>query len=150
MKKKIIFYSIFVLCLISFLTPTIIQAQPIRNSLPDSYSVNILEAYYVDVDIYTKLELLSQTQSTAENYYLQVTLLNPIGEEATILLRVMTHSELLILDIVFYNYATVSGDYTILASIISNNRWYAETDIVIFDPPSGGSEGDPYIGISVR
>ena len=80
---------------------------------------------------------------------LQITLINPIGEEATYLLRVLTHSELLILNIVFYHHATVAGDYTILATIISNNRWYAETDIVIFDPPGGGSEGDPYIGITI-
>ncbi|MCE7747093.1 MAG: hypothetical protein GPJ51_01760, partial [Candidatus Heimdallarchaeota archaeon] len=54
-----------------------------------------------------------------------------------------------ILNVIFYHCATVAGDYTVLATIISNNRWYAETDVVIFDPPGGGTEGDPYIGITI-
>ena len=148
MKKQIILYSILIACLSTLVLPVVTQAQPIRTTTDDAYSVSILDAYYIGYDIYSTLEVWAQTQSSSENYYLQITLIDPLGEEATYLLRVMTHTELLILNIVFYNHATVSGDYTILATIISNNRWYAETDVIIFDPP-GGSQGDPYIGITI-
>ncbi|TFG09007.1 hypothetical protein EU534_02495 [Candidatus Heimdallarchaeota archaeon] len=149
MKKQIILYSIFIVCVMSLVLPLTAQALPIKTTADEAYSVKILEAYYIEDDIYSKMEIKAQTQSTAENFYLKLTLINPIGEELSYLLKVMTHLEYLILDIVFYNSATVAGDYTILATIISNNRWYAETDMVVFDPPNGGSEGDPYIGISL-
>ena len=149
MKKQIILYTVFFACLTLFIAPQVSHAAPVRTTTEDAYSVSILEAYYIEDDVYTTIEVWAQTQATAENYYLQVTLINPIGEGYTFLLKVMTHQEQLTLYIVFYHTATVAGDYTILATIISNNRWYAETDMVIFDPPNGGSEGDPYVGITI-
>ena len=148
MKKQIILYSVFIVFLAAFALP-LTQAQPTRIATEDAYSVTILDAYYVEQDIYSTVQVLAKTQSTSENYYLELTVVNPIGEEVTFLLRVMTHQELLTLHIVFYNTATVAGDYTILATIITNNRWYAETDIIVFDPPGGGTEGDPEIGITI-
>ena len=148
MKKQIILYYIFLVCVTALILPLTIQALPLRTA-EDAYEVKILEAYYIEDDIFSKMEIQARTQAAAENFYLQLTLINPIGEEISYLLKIMTHLEVLTLDIVFYNSATVAGDYTILATIISNNRWYAETDMVVFDPPNGGSEGDPYIGITL-
>lgn len=149
MKKWRILLLVSIFSFSTLLIPILSHAQPIRSESLETHSVVILDAYYVDVDIYASLSVIVQTQSTTENYYLQVTLINPIGDEASFILKITTKIEQLTLDIVFYNYATVSGDYTIIATIISNNRWYAHTDIMVFDPPSGGSEGDPYIGITV-
>ena len=149
MKKKTILYSFFIIFVALFIFPQLSNAAPTRTTTEEAFTVTILNAYYIEDDIYSTIEIWTQTQSASENYYLKLTLVNPIEIETTYLVKVMTHSEHLILNVVFYNSATVAGDYTILATIISNNRWIAETDVIIFDPPSGGSEGDPYIGITI-
>ncbi|NPD89283.1 MAG: hypothetical protein HGN29_11205 [Asgard group archaeon] len=145
----------FTLLLVSItcllLTLGSISAFPPRTDSAEVHSVEVLDAYYVGADIYTSIAICVQTQSSTENYYLQLSLINPLREIENLILHIITSYDSIILDIVFYGYATVAGDYTIEATIISNdNGWFALTDIIIFDPPSGGSEGDPYIGISIR
>ncbi len=149
MKKLRKFLVIFIFSFLAVMLPLVSQAQPLRTESLETHSVEILDAYYIEMDIFASLSVSVQTQATTENYYLEVILINPIGDEVSFILKIVTRIEHLTLDIVFYDHATVSGDYTIIATIISNNRWYAHSDILVFDPPSGGSEGDPYIGITI-
>ncbi len=148
-NRYIVILIISTLCILQICGS--VYADPIRNESVEVHSIEILDAYYIGADIYTSISVCVQTHSGTESYYLKIDLINPDGEIVSLVLHVITTLDQVILDIVFYGYATVAGDYIIDATIITNsNGWFALTDIMIFDPPSGGSEGDPYIGISVR
>ena len=126
------------------------SARPPRTSETEKHLVIITDAYYIGCDIYSSITVIIETDANTENYYLKTILINPIGEEASIIFHVITSQETVYFDFIFYNYATVSGDYIVEATIVSNsNGWFAVTDVLVFDPPSGGSGGDPYIGVSV-
>jgi len=126
-----------------------VDAASVRTLSINVHEIIIDDAYYIDTDIYTYLTVNVDTSSTTEKYYLVVTLTNPINEESTVMYHVFTSLKSLKFEVIFYNHATVSGDYIVEASIITNNNgWLSVTDIMIFDPP-GGSEGDPYVGIRV-
>jgi hypothetical protein len=148
MKNKKVSGIILFFCLIILISPIFSSAQTTRSSLTEIHNVEILDAYYIEDDIYTKISILVQTQSVTENYYLKICLINPIDDEINFIFHIIASLEQVFLEIVFYNYATIGGDYTIIASIVSNSGWFGSTDMIIFDPPSGGSEGDPYIGIT--
>ena len=126
------------------------SAKPPRASESEIHSLTITDAYYIGCDIYASITVTVKTNANTENYYLKIILINPINEETSIIFHIIASQETVNIDLIFYNYATVSGDYIVEAPIISNsNGWFAVTDVLVFDPPSGGSEGDPYIGVSV-
>jgi len=151
MMKKIFTLSIILLFVSTFFISCVaVSSQGFRNLDMEVHSVVINDAYYIDLDIFTSITVTVQTDSNTENYYLKVTLTNPIGEENEVILHIITSREILTLEFTFFNYATESGDYTIEATIVSNsNGWFAVTDVLVFDPPGGGTEGDPYIGIKI-
>ncbi|MBY8999659.1 MAG: hypothetical protein KGD64_01970 [Candidatus Heimdallarchaeota archaeon] len=121
-----------------------------RSIDTEVHSVIINEAYYIGYDIFTTITVTVQTDSKTENYYLKVTLINPLGEEVDVVLHIITSLETLTLEFIFYNYATEAGDYTVEATIVTNdNGWFVVTDVLVFDPPGGGTEGDPYVGIRI-
>ncbi len=146
-KVSILFLFVLLLASISIYSTS---AKPPRSSETEIHSVTITDAYYIGCDIYSSITVTVKTNANTENYYLKIILTNPIGEEVSIIFHIIASQETVNLDLTFYNYATVSGDYIIEATIVSNsNGWFAVTDVLVFDPPSGGSEGDPYIGVSV-
>ena len=150
MKKIRTFLMIFLFLSTFLMSYATVSAQGFRSMDTDVHSVTINDAYYIGFDIITTITVIVQTDSNTENYYLKVTLINPIGEEKEVILHIITSIEILTLEFTFYNYATESGDYTIEATIVTNsNGWFAVTDVLVFDPPGGGTEGDPYIGIKI-
>ncbi len=145
MKKKF-------LCLILIgLTITMFTVSVNANTakVPVINSVQILDAYYVDYDIFSIIDITLGSEKNKDNFYLYVVLTDPLGEESDILIRVYSNINKITLFYTFYNHATAPGDYIVTAHLFYNNGgWFAITDVMIFDPP-GGSEGDPYIGIKV-
>ncbi len=150
MMKKIRTLSLIFLLLSTFcISLGAVSTQGLRSMDTEIHNVIINDAYYIGFDIFTTITVTVQTDSNTENYYLKVTLINPNGEEEIVILHIITSLETLTLEFTFYNYATESGDYTVEATLVSNNNgWFAVTDVLVFDPP-GGSEGDPYIGIRI-
>lgn len=151
MMKKIRTLSIIFLFLSTlFISCVAVSVHGARSINTEVHSVIINEAYYIGYDIFTTITVTVQTDSRTENYYLKVTLVNPLGEEVDVVLHIITSLETLTLEFTFYNYATEAGDYTVEATIVSNdNGWFAVTDVLVFDPPGGGTEGDPYVGIRI-
>ena len=139
-----------IIFLVMFIITSVLGiAQPFRGLETETHDVIINDAYYIEYDIIVKITAIVQTTSPNENYYLQVELINPLGESHIIILHIITSIEILDLEITFYNYVTAPGDYTVNAAIVSNDDgWFAVTDTVVFDPP-GSSEGDPVIGIRI-
>ena len=152
MKKLRLISIVFLITSIFFISYTVNTTQAYRMLDTEVHSVTINDAYYIGYDIFTTITITVQTDSNTENYYLQVTLVNPIGVEENIVLHIITSLDTITLDFIFYNYATESGDYTVEATIVSNeNGWFAVTDVLVFDPPGGtDGDGDPLVGITVR
>lgn len=147
--KKVSILFLFVL-LLSSISIYSTSAKPPRASETEIHSVNITDAYYIGCDIYASITLTVKTNVNTENYYLKILLINPIDEETPIIFHIITSQETVNIELIFYNYATVSGEYIVEATIISDsNGWFAVTDVLVINPPSSGSEGDPYIGVSV-
>jgi len=137
------------LSMLLFLPQHVQSAQEVRALDTEIHQVSIDDAYYIETDIYVYITCTVMTDATTERYYLQIKLINPLGEESTVLLHIITDRDTLNIEAVFYYHATVSGDYIAEATIIANdNGWFALTDVLVFDPP-GGSEGDPYVGITI-
>ncbi|MHA1867011.1 MAG: hypothetical protein ACTSVB_08820 [Candidatus Heimdallarchaeaceae archaeon] len=148
-KYKLLSYLLLISCLSVIFHVSVVDAASVRTLSVDIHEIIIDDAYYIDTDIYTYLTVNVDTGSTTEKYYLVVTLTNPLNEESTVMYHVFSSLKSLKFEVIFYNHATVSGDYIVEASIITNNNgWLSVTDVMIFDPP-GGSEGDPYVGIKV-
>ncbi len=149
MKKFRLISMIFLITSILFISYSVSSVQANRSLRTEIHSVTINDAFYIGYDIFTSITVAIDTDSNIKHYYLKVCLTNPIGEQEEIVLHIITSLKTLTLDIAFYNYATESGDYSVEATLITNdNGWFAVTDVVVFDPP-GGSEGDPYIGITI-
>ena len=146
-KTSILLFIFSILIMSSVIT----SALPARILTGDIYDVSIDDAYYIDYDVVVILTAIVSTSFTHENYYIQVTITNPVGEQHTVTLRVFTSLETVTLEITFYNCATEPGDYIVDAALLNKNSgyWYIVTDNMVFDPP-GGSGGDPVsIGIKI-
>ena len=142
---------LFIFTLIAFnLSFGLSQAMFIPRDNTVLCSVTIYDAHYIENDIFAYVKVLLNTGSSTEKYYLSVTLEDPLGTESSITVKVYTHTDVTSFEFAFYNYATTSGNYKVVASVIFNSmcNWDSISDVVIFDPP-GGNEGDPWIGVTV-
>lgn len=146
LSKKFLYGFITCVFLFALLNSIVFGNTPRSTPICD---ITIQDAYYIDNDIFTHLDVLLETGAPLEKYFLYLELENPLGETVSFTLKVSTPDSLIRLEVSFYNYATVSGDYKIFATVIYNTcGWISTTDVMIFDPP-GSNEGDPWIGVTL-